>query len=198
MISQVSTPGCSPFTASLASGLMTRLVHSMLQKAAHRTRAEVDVTTARRVATYPTAARAAAWTSLVLGVAAAVLIAGYDVTHGAPLEGLFIGAAIISGVAALVAEFTRVRVEWTDTALSFASPWAAPRHIPWDDIVEVKYSQIAGWFIVRGRSGAKIRLSHLLGGLGDLFDEMKQRASDDVRRQIEGATAGVLRATSGT
>jgi hypothetical protein len=54
-------------------------------------------------------------------------------------------------------------------------------------------AQMPGWFVVRGRDGAKIRLSQLLGGLGDLFEEMKRRASDEVRVQIEGATAGVLR-----
>lgn len=82
---------------------------------------------------------------------------------------------------------TRVRVEWTETAVSIASPWAPPRCLPWDQIVEVKYSPSARWFIVRGSDGTRIRLGNLLGGLGELLDEMKRRTSDEVRGQIEVA-----------
>jgi hypothetical protein len=165
---------------------MTRLVLSLLRKAARNTRADVDDTKAARVATYPAAVRALALVMLVMlviGIVGAAIVAGYNATHGAPLRGTVIAAAIVAVPLVTATEFTSVRVEWTDTAVNFASPWNAPRSAAWEDIVEVKYSKTAGWFVVRAPNGAKIRLSHLLGGLGDLLEEMKRRGSDEVRGQ---------------
>jgi hypothetical protein len=183
-------PGCVTLATSLASVSMTRFILALMQRAARNTPAEVDAKTAARVATYPTVVRGVGWALLVLGVGGTVLVAGHQITHQTLLQGILISAAIVSVLVAIVTEFTRVRVEWTDTTLSFSSPWTTPRSIPWDEIVEVTYSQTAAWFVVRGRNGAKIRLSNLLGGLGDLFDEMKMRGSDEVRAQIAGVTAG--------
>ncbi len=171
---------------------MTRFILMLLQKAARDTPTEADAKTAARVATYPTLVRGTGWVLLVLGVGAAALVAGYQIAHQTPLQGILIGVAILTVLVVMVAEFTRVRVEWTDDTVSFSSAWAAPRTIPWDEIVEVSYSQTAGWFVVRGRHGTKIRLPHLLGGLGDLFHEMKLRGSDTVRGQVEVVTAGLV------
>ncbi len=196
MISNTFTQSCLTVSLPVASMLMTRFVLGLLHKAARNTQAGVDDGTAARVATYPIAVRALAWGMLVVGVAGAVVVAGYNATHGAVFTGLAIAVVIISVIAATVAEFTRVRVEWTDTNLQYNSPWSAPRRVTWEDIVEVTYSQTANWFVVRDRDGAKIRLPHLLGGLGDLFDEMKRRGSDELRGQIERVTAGALKRRS--
>ncbi|HEX3595301.1 MAG TPA: hypothetical protein VHU80_09375 [Polyangiaceae bacterium] len=171
---------------------MTRFIIRLMQNAGRNTHAEIDAITATRSATYPVVVRGMSWVLLVLGAGAAALLAGYQIAHQTPLQGILMGVALLSLVMAMVAEFTRVRVEWTNDALSFGSPWAAPRSIPWDEVVEVTYSQAAGWFVVRGRQGTKIRLHHWLGGLGDLFDEMKLRASDTVRAQIEVVTPGLI------
>ena len=175
---------------------MTRFIVALIQKAARNTPAEVDARTAARVATYPTVVRGLAWVLLVLFAPGAALVAGYQITHGTPLPGIVVGAAILSAVVGMVVEFTRVRIEWTDATVSVTSPWAAPRSIHWDEIVEVTYSPTAGWFVVRARQGAKIRLSKLLGGLGDLFHEMKMRGSDAVRGQVEVVTAGLVGPTA--
>jgi hypothetical protein len=196
MISPSFTQSCFAVSLPVASMLMTRFVLSLLQKAARNTQADVSEGTAARVATYPVAVRAVAWGLLILGTVGAVPIAAYNAAHGAVLLGTVIGVAMVVVLVGTVAEFTRVRVEWTETAVSFASPWSAPRRLEWDEIVDVTYSRAAGWFVVRGRSGVKIRLSHLLGGLGDLLEEMRVRGSDDVRRQIERAMPpGLVRPT---
>jgi hypothetical protein len=166
---------------------MTPLLMRLLRRAAHNTRAELDPDTIARVAKYPPATRALVWGLFVLGIAGAALITGYNAVHGAALVGISIGLGLVVVLVGMVAEFTRVRVEWTDTAVSFASPWSAPRSLEWDEIVDVTYSRTAGWFVVRARNGTKIRLPHLLGGLGDLLEEMQLRGSDEVRRQIERA-----------
>jgi hypothetical protein len=189
MISQTFTERCFTECASLASILTTQFVFAVLRQVARNTQAHVDDRTAVRVATYPAAARAVAWGTLTLGLAGALIIAGYNATHGAVLQGTIIAAAIVTVLVATVAEFTRVRVEWTDTGLQYSSPWSAPRRLRWEEIVGVTYSRTPDWFVVRGRGGTKIRLPRLLGGLGELFEEMKHRGSEEVRWQIERVTA---------
>jgi hypothetical protein len=180
--------------------LTTSLFLSFLHAVARNTRAklaDVGDGTTIQVATYPMAMQAFAWSMLVIGIPVAAVIGGYDALHGAVVMGTVISVAIVVVLLGTVAELTRVRVEWTDTAVTLASPWSTPRSLDWDEIVEVTYSPTAAWFVVRGRGGAKIRLPNLLGGLGDLFEEMKRRGSDELRGQIDGVTVKAWKRWSG-
>ena len=143
MISPFFTKSCLDSSPPLASLLMTPLLMRLLRRAAHNTRAELDPDTIARVAKYPPATRALVWGLFVLGIAGAALITGYNAVHGAALVGISIGLGLVVVLVGMVAEFTRVRVEWTDTAVSFASPWSAPRSLEWDEIVDVTYSRTA-------------------------------------------------------
>jgi hypothetical protein len=97
-------------------------------------------------------------------------------------------AAFIAGSVAMVVDFMRVRAEWTDTELTFSSPWGGTRKLRWTDVAEVTYSHSSGWFVVRGQDGTKVRLSQFLGGTTDLFKEMKERAPG-VAAQVDAAMA---------
>ena len=46
----------------------------------------------------------------------------------------------------------------------------------------------AGWFVVRGQDGTKVRLGQFLGGTTDLFNEMKERAPG-IALQVDRAVA---------
>ena len=187
MISPSLAPECIAFSTPIASVLMTRFVLALMERSARNSKPEVDAATGAHVAKYPVAIRAAGWILLVLDGAAALGIAIYQGNHGAPFRGILLGSLLFAIMVATVVEFTRVRVEWTDTAIDFASPWASPRRLAWSDIVQVKYSASARWFVLRGGDGTKIRLHCWLGGLRQLLDEMKSRASADVKRQVETA-----------
>jgi hypothetical protein len=192
MITTSFTPGCIAISTPVASILMTRFFIALMERSARKTRAEAGGAAGARIASYPVGIQAVGWGLLGTWTALAIGITIYQATRNqAPYRGMLIGAAVVAVLAAMVAEFTRVRVEWTDTALSFDSPWAAPwadpSRIAWEDIVQVKYSASARWFVVRGRDGTKIRLHYWLGGLADLFDDMKLHVSDELRAQIETA-----------
>lgn len=163
---------------------MTRLLLALLQRSARNTGAARDLRSGTHSAVYPTASRAVARLFLVIGVAIAVVLGMIKEARQEPRV-LVAMAFFLVLTTCLVIEFTGVRVEWTDAEIGFTSPWASSRRLRWNDIVQVKYAAAARWFIVRGRDGTKIRLSYLLGGLGDLLEEMKRRTSDQVRGQLE-------------
>ena len=103
----VCTPGAPIFATSLFL--------SWLRDSARNTRAKVRDDTGARVATYPAALQAFAWSMVGIGIPGGVVIAGYSARHGAVLLGTVISVAIVVVVLGAVLEFTRVRVEWTDT-----------------------------------------------------------------------------------
>ena len=166
---------------------MSRFVLGALQRSAGKGRANVDEQSGALIARYPTAARRVAWGMLALVTGSAV----YAVLHTATPHAMFIGAvasaAIIALVACIVVEFTRVQVAWTPDDVSLTSPWARFRQLRWDDIASVTYSPSAGWFVLRGKDGMKIRLPQLLTGLEELLDELRERTHGSVREQLERA-----------
>jgi len=86
---------------------------------------------------------------------------------------------------ALLIEFTRIRVSWEETNLVLHSPWRGVRTIRWPELAEVRFSQTAGWFVLRDRTGEVIRLSMWLGGLAELLQDLRSRAPADLWPQID-------------
>jgi hypothetical protein len=175
-----STVDCPALLPPLASRAMTRVILAWLRSTALNTRAGVDPVTGARTATYPTAIRVVGWILLAVGIGVAALVA----MHNPPLNAALIDAPILALTLTLVLELTRVRVEWDDAEVRVASPWSRRRGIRWEEIVGVEYSKSAQWTVLRGRTGVKIRLSDLLGGVGDLVEEMKRRGYWDERRWV--------------
>ena len=164
---------------------MSRFVLGALQRSAGKGRANVDEQSGALIARYPTAARRVAWGMLALVTGSAV----YAVLHTATPHAMFIGAvasaAIIALVACTVVEFTRVQVIWTPDDISLTSPWSRSRRLRWDDIACVTYSPSAGWFVLRGKGGVKIRVPQLLTGLEELLNELNERTDRGVREQLD-------------
>jgi len=102
-----------------------------------------------------------------------------------------IGVCVCVGLTAvalcLLLEFNFVRATWSESRLVFQSPWREVRSIDWYDVTEVRFSRAASCLVIRGRAGARIRLSSLLGGLPDLFQALRANAAPTLGPDIENA-----------
>lgn len=166
---------------------MNRLLIWLMRRAGAKTPARIDESTGARIATYTPFAKVVAWILLVgVIVLASVILTHID--HSQLTIMIAFCAAFVAVAVAIVLEFTRVRAEWTDAELTFTSPWGGTRRLRWTDLKEVEYSRNAGWFIVRGQDGTKVRLAQFLGGTTDLFKEMKER-TPGIAAQVDRALA---------
>ena len=166
---------------------MNRLLFWVMRRAGAKAPARIDESTGARIATYTPVAKVFAWVILVGVVALATLVLTGIERSQLTTMGILFGAFVAAGVA-MVLEFHRVRAEWTDVELTFTSPWGGTRRLRWTDLKDVQYSHSAGWFVVRGQDGTKVRLGQFLGGTTDLFNEMKERAPG-IALQVDRAVA---------
>jgi hypothetical protein len=174
---------------------MTRLILKLMQTAARKTSAKVDAATGVRVATYTPVARGLGWMLLLIAVVGIAFILSQIGLQGVTAAGGIACAAVVALCAAMVLEFTGVRAEWTDSELTFTSPWGGTRQLRWSEVTEIHYSAAAGRFILRGQNGTKVRLGLFMGGITDLLDDLKRRASPPLVAQVEQAMATWRRGT---
>jgi hypothetical protein len=165
-----------------------------LRAAARKTPAVVDRVTGAHRATYPTVTRVTSWVILVLTFAISTFVASRVQSTRGLLIGGTISALIVPIAVAIVMEFTQVRVEWTASGIAARTPWNGPRRLRWEDLVSVRYSKLAGWFVIRDSRGGVVRVSQLLSGVGELLETMEQRVNPSVRGQIDVAVARYERA----
>ena len=59
--------------------------------------------------------------------------------------------------------------------LESRSAWRGTRFIAWDDLYDVRYSSINSWFVFRGTSGEKIRVTGFVAGLPALLGFVEMR-----------------------
>ena len=71
-------------------------------------------------------------------------------------------------VGLMLLENFRTRLIISATGIEQESPWRGRRFLRWDEIVEVRFSQMNCWFILLGPDGRKIRASTFLQGISAL------------------------------
>jgi hypothetical protein len=129
--------------------------------------------------------------AFVLPVGLTVLVNLYRLSNEARwyVFGLYVCVAVLT--LPLVWEASRFYVCVTPEGLECRSAWRGTRFIAWDDLYEVRYSSINSWFIFRGTSGEKIRVTGFVAGLPALlgFVEMRLPAT-----ALKNARAGYEKA----
>jgi hypothetical protein len=85
-----------------------------------------------------------------------------------------VGAFSIA-IAAIHLETFGVAIRFNDEGLYLSSPWRRNRMIPWNAILNVRYSHSMQWFVCNTDGYGKIRLSIFLSGLLALLDEFEHR-----------------------
>lgn len=170
--------------SGVIGGIAAAVVLSLLQRAGRSSVAGLDPADGARVARYPLATRILAW-FLIAGGAALCFVAMKASANA--IVGLAICLAILTAVIALLLEFTFARASWTDKWVVLNSPWRSVRRLAWTEIDEVRFSQAAGWFVLRGRSGVVIRLSMYLGGLTELLSELRQQVAPALMPKVDEA-----------
>ena len=74
-----------------------------------------------------------------------------------------------------VLEALCVAIEYDDNFIYTKSPWRANRMIDWNEVVEVEYSHLAQWYIVRTKGSGNVRLPVLLSGTGYFLEQLESR-----------------------
>lgn len=72
-------------------------------------------------------------------------------------------------------EYARVRGSFDEAGIDFHSPWTGSKTEEWADLEALSFNRMAGWYVLRFRSGSIIRLSTLLRGHGDVLDLLKSK-----------------------
>ncbi|HJZ90535.1 MAG TPA: hypothetical protein VKE40_06650 [Gemmataceae bacterium] len=63
--------------------------------------------------------------------------------------------------------------------LACRSPWRGWRSIAWDDVRDVSFSNLNGWFVFRDRAGEKIRVHLFVSGVNELLKLVELRVPPD-------------------
>jgi hypothetical protein len=83
--------------------------------------------------------------------------------------------AAVSGVAGIVVLFKGVltRGWYESSGIRYATPFGSKVDELWRDLVNVHYNSYCGWWVLKFKSGKKIRLSKLLCGYGGVIDRLR-------------------------
>ncbi|HEX4341375.1 MAG TPA: PH domain-containing protein [Polyangiaceae bacterium] len=168
---------------------MTRLILALMRRSADAAVAERDGVGGDRIARYTGVARGIVIAVFAFLFAGSAFAISQQSTRYALLVTCVECSAFLLLGAALVLEMTRVEARCSVCELRLSSPWSGERKLRWDDVVHVRFSRAANWFVLRGRDGTKIRLATLLGGLPELLDDLKRRADPALQSQIDTAIA---------
>ena len=90
--------------------------------------------------------------------------------------GLFLGF----GVAAFAcfSEYFKVKGNFTVDGIEFHTPWTGTKNESWNDLESVKFNESMYWYILKFKSGKKVRLSSYLLGHGEVLEILKARGFD--------------------
>jgi hypothetical protein len=81
----------------------------------------------------------------------------------------------------LIVESFGVRHRLTADGIERVSPWhRVPLQLRWDELESIRWRPNTAGFVLRGRGGQKLTVSHYLSGLGTLAQLVLDRASADI------------------
>jgi hypothetical protein len=66
------------------------------------------------------------------------------------------------------------------------SPWRGRNFFRWEEVEQVSYNPLLGWFVIRGAGGRKIRVSALVTGLNAFLEACEKRLPPDKLRRAKG------------
>lgn len=92
--------------------------------------------------------------------------------RAALVAGGLLSLSVLSGL--LLLEAARVRIVLSKEGITSESPWRRVRTIPWNQVVDVSFSALNRWFIVRSVQGEVIRVSVFLNQLDEFIAKVKQ------------------------
>ena len=75
---------------------------------------------------------------------------------------------IVLGIVWLMLEVLRTHIRITPEGLVKRGAWGRTRALSWSAIRQVKYSVLNQWFVFIGADRTRLRVSILMGGIGDL------------------------------
>ena len=167
-----------------AGGHAAGVVIQWLVGKARRTPPVIDPLTNAKVARYPRSTRAVAWILFGLCSAGAVVL-----TYKVPLEmrlatGIWTGVMALA-MGAMLLDFGRVSLSWTESQVVFSSPWRGQRALRWEEFTGVKFSGTLGWFVFSSRDAVTIRPSMMLGGLTEFFAALKAYGRSSLHPEID-------------
>ncbi|VTR96740.1 hypothetical protein [Tuwongella immobilis] len=89
--------------------------------------------------------------------------------------------------APLLWESMRFALVVSPEGLDCHSPWRGQQFIRWEEVEQVSYSSLLGWFVIRADGGRKFRVSAMIPGLNAFLEACEQRVSP---AQLSRAKAG--------
>lgn len=102
------------------------------------------------------------------------LVLGSPSTAGINVFRVSSGSACL-GALALAVRFKTVSIRFNDHEIVSTTPWSGTKHLRWEDVTHVTYSQVNRWFIFSSGTETKIRVHYLLGGLTEFLREAQRR-----------------------
>lgn len=73
----------------------------------------------------------------------------------------------------------KLQIEVNQNKIVSRSSWRKTREILWEDIKSISFSGAAQWFVIKSKTGTKIRVPITLRGNSDFCKEMLSRLSED-------------------
>jgi hypothetical protein len=100
-------------------------------------------------------------------VPAAIVVLAFVTDASGPDIYAIIGLIVFMSllVSLLLLEAVRVRLVVSEEGVQLDSPWRGQRFMRWEDVLEVRYSESAQWFILYSKDGRKLRASTWLDGI---------------------------------
>lgn len=169
-------------TSGLIGGIIATILLSVLASRANPKAKETD---GRKVITYGVPIKILGWVMMALG--GFFVFAASKASQDQTVIAWSVAGTIFFGCLSLWVEFYLVSIEFTSTDIHTRSPWRKKRQIKWEDITEYSYSEINRWYKLKTKSNGIIRLSILLSGLDDFFEEL-ERQNKNVANQGMGLT----------
>ncbi|MEP1447040.1 MAG: hypothetical protein ABJK37_13080 [Paraglaciecola sp.] len=75
-------------------------------------------------------------------------------------------------------EYSNVKGSFDQQKIALNTPWTSNKEELWEDLVSIQFNAVMYWYTLEFKSGAKIRLSSYLVGLGQVLEILKDRGYD--------------------
>lgn len=136
------------------------------------------------VLVYPKFMRVTAWScSLLLGgFAIAVPVAGALQEDPAMWRQTLVATPILGALATLALLEPRTRLRCGEEGIGGRTAFRGTRHVRWDDVIEVTWSNAGYWLRLVDRQGEVVRISGWLAGFPDAVQRLSSRVAPVVWR----------------